>query len=140
VEGAAKVKLEVDEKGNVTDAKIAKSSGNPELDEAAVRAARKWKLENSKGSSQGIVAKVDFALEGSERARRAEERKKRREARRKRRQAETATEKKAPVATNSSPRRNEAAAPKPQQPQSPKPPQQPASSNQNRLREALRRP
>lgn len=85
VEGSAKVKLEVDRRGNVTDVKIAESSGNDDLDKEAVRAARRWKLENTKGGTQGVVAKVDFALEGSERARRAEERRKRRESRRKRR-------------------------------------------------------
>lgn len=140
VEGTAKVKLEVDEKGNVTDVKIAESSGNAALDEAAVRAASKWKLENPKRSTQGIVAKVDFALEGSERARRAEERQRRRTARKKRRTETANDEKKAPTAANSSPPPSQAAAPKPQQPQSLNPPQQPASSTQNRLREALRRP
>jgi len=42
-EGAAKIKVDVDDKGNVTNVRIAESSGNSDLDEAAIRAARRWK-------------------------------------------------------------------------------------------------
>lgn len=77
IEGTAKVKLEVDERGNVTDVKIAQSSGNDALDKEAVRAARRWKLKNPKGETQSVVAKVDFELEKSERSRRSRERRNR---------------------------------------------------------------
>lgn len=131
VEGSTKVKLEVDNKGNVTNVKLAQSSGNDDLDKEAVRAARRWKLKNPKGGTQGIVAKVDFALEGSQRARRAEERRKRREARRKRQQE----------AASSQQRPSQAAAPRQQQrqPQSTNNSQPAASDSQSRLRQVLRR-
>lgn len=86
IEGTAKVKLEVDDRGNVTDVKIAQSSGNDDLDKEAVRAARRWKLKNPKGGTQGVVAKVDFELEKSERSRRQSDRRREREARKKRRE------------------------------------------------------
>jgi TonB family protein len=136
VEGSTKVKLEVDERGNVTDVKVAQSSGNDDLDKEAVRAARRWKLKNPKGGTQGVVAKVDFALEGSQRARRAEERRKRREARRKRQQ-EAASSQQRP----SQQRPPQAAAPRQQQrqPQSTNNSQPAASDSQSRLRQVLRR-
>lgn len=130
VEGSTKVKLEVDDKGNVTDVKVAQSSGNDDLDKEAVRAARRWKLKNPKGGTQGVVAKVDFALEGSQRARRAEERRKRRQARRKRQQE----------AASSSQRPTQATAPRQQQQQAQPNNSQPAvSDSQSKLRRALRR-
>lgn len=86
IEGSAKVKLEVDDRGNVTDVKIAQSSGDDDLDKEAVRAARRWKLKNPKGGTQGVVAKVDFELEKSERSRRQSDRRREREARKKRRE------------------------------------------------------
>lgn len=131
VEGSTKVKLEVDQRGNVTDVKVAQSSGNDDLDKEAVRAARRWKLKNPKGGTQGVVAKVDFALEGSQRARRAEERRKRTQARRKRQQE----------AASSQQRPSQTAAPRQQQRQ-PQPTNnsQPApSDSQSRLRQVLRR-
>lgn len=131
IEGSTKVKLEVDNRGNVTDVKVAQSSGNADMDKEAVRAARRWKLKNPKGGTQGVVAKVDFALEGSQRARRAEERRKRREARRKRQQE----------AASSQQRPSGAATPRQQQRQ-PQPTNnsQPAQSDsQSRLRQVLRR-
>lgn len=131
IEGSTKVKLEVDDRGNVTDAKVAQSSGNADMDKEAVRAARRWKLKNPKGGTQGVVAKVDFALEGSQKARRAEERRKRRQARRKRQQE----------AASSPQRPSQAAAPRqPQRQPQPTNNSQPApSDSQSRLRQVLRR-
>lgn len=127
VEGTTKVRVSVDTGGNVTDVQIAQSSGNSALDEAALRAVRRWKFEQLNRARQGVVS-VNFALEGSERARLAEERQERREAARKKRgEAEEA----------SSPQRTEAAAPR-QQPQSPTPLQQ-APSDRSQLMDALRR-
>ena len=131
IEGTAKVKLEVDDRGNVTDVKIAQSSGNDALDKEAVRAAKRWKLKNPKGGSQGVVAKVDFELEKSERSRRSRERRKEREAARKKRQQEAASSSRPSQAT---PR---------QQPEQAQPPStsQPAVSNSpSRLQRALSRP
>lgn len=123
IEGSAKVKLEVDGRGNVTDVKIAQSSGNADLDEAAVRAARRWKLKNPKGGTQGVVAKVDFELEKSEQERRDRERRREREAARKKRQEEAA----------SSPQQQ-------QQAQSRDNSQPAVSGSESRLQRALSRP
>jgi TonB family protein len=131
IEGTAKVKLEVDDRGNVTDVKIAQSSGNDALDKEAVRAARRWKLKNPKGGSQGVVAKVDFELEKSERSRRSRERRKEREAARKKRREEAA----------SSSRPSQATPIQQQEQGQPPSASQPAVSNSpSRLQRALSRP
>lgn len=83
VEGSAKIKVDVDDKGNVTNVRVAESSGNRDLDEAAVRAARRWKFDTPNGARQGVSAKVDFELENSERSRRNRERRRKTEAARK---------------------------------------------------------
>ena len=130
IEGTAKVKLEVDDRGNVTDVKIAQSSGNEALDKEAVRAARRWKLKNPKGGTQGVVAKVDFELEKSERSRRSRERRER-EAARKKRQQEAA----------SSSRPSQAAPIQQQEQTQPPSASQPAVSNSpSRLQRALSLP
>lgn len=140
VEGAAKVAVDVDDKGNVTNVRVTQSSGDAELDEAAARAARRWKFDTPNGARQGVVAKVDFALEGSQRHRQVQEREKRRKVRRKR-QAVTAAETRTPVTTNTVPRRNAASAPRRQriQSQSPNRTQQAAPASQSKLRQTLSR-
>lgn len=80
VEGAAKIKVDVDDKGNVTNVQVAQSTGDAELDQAAVRAARRWKFDTPNGARQGVSARVDFALEGSERSRQIRERQRQRAA------------------------------------------------------------
>lgn len=80
VEGAAKIKVDVDDKGNVTNVQVAQSTGDAELDQAAVRAARRWKFDTPNGARQGVTARVDFALEGSERSRQIRERQRQRAA------------------------------------------------------------
>ncbi|MBD2740892.1 TonB family protein [Coleofasciculus sp. FACHB-1120] len=67
--GSAMLSFDVDDKGNVTNVRLSRSSGSRELDEAAVRAARNWKFDSSSGRQQGVPASVDFQLEGSERSR-----------------------------------------------------------------------
>ena len=130
MEGTTKVRVSVDTEGNVTNVQIAQSSGNSALDEAALKAVRRWKFEELNRARQGVVS-VNFALEGSERARLAEERQERREAARKKRQEAEAAAKTL--------RRTEAAAPRQQQPQSSTPPQQQAPSDRGRLQDALGR-
>lgn len=85
-EGRAEISVDVDDKGKVTNVRLARSSGHSELDQAAIREARRWKFKAPKGGRQGIVAKVDFAIEGSERSRQVRERRKQREATRRNRQ------------------------------------------------------
>lgn len=66
LQGQARVAVDVDANGNVTNVRIIQSSGHAELDEAAMRQARQWKFTPSASGRQGIGAKVDFQLEGSE--------------------------------------------------------------------------
>jgi len=66
LQGQARVAVDVDAEGNVTNVRLINSSGHAELDEAAVRQARQWKFTPSVAGRQGIGAKVDFQLEGTE--------------------------------------------------------------------------
>lgn len=129
-EGQPQVKVDIGSDGKATNVRLTRSSGNAELDKAAIRGARRAKFKAPKGGRQGVLVKVDFAIEGSKRHRQLEERKKRREeARRKRRQQiENAAK---------SPRPSQADAATQQQRQSPSPAQQAAPGNQD-LRDSLR--
>jgi len=66
LQGQVRVAVDVDANGNVTNVRLINSSGHLELDEAAIRQARQWKFTPSASGRQGIGAKVDFQLEGSE--------------------------------------------------------------------------
>lgn len=79
LEGKAEISVDVDGKGNVTDVRLARSSGHSELDKAALEEARRWKFKAPNGGARGVSAKVDFAIEGSERSRKLRERRKRRQ-------------------------------------------------------------
>jgi TonB family protein len=73
-QGRAQVSVDIDNRGNVTGVRLANSTGDRELDEAAIRAARNWKFDSAARRRQGIRASVDFQLEGSEGSRRSRER------------------------------------------------------------------
>lgn len=79
LEGQAKVAVDVDGNGHVISVRLLNSSGHAELDEAAIQAARKWKFSPSAAGQQGIPAKVDFQLEGSEYAQRSQAQRQQRE-------------------------------------------------------------
>jgi TonB family protein len=97
-EGRAEISVDVDDKGKVTNVRLARSSGHSELDEAAIREARRWKFDAPRGGRQGITAKVDFAIEGSERSRQVRERRRQREAVRRNRQSGTENATRKPAA------------------------------------------
>lgn len=80
LEGKAEINVDVDGKGNVTEVRLARSSGHSELDKAAIDEARRWKFKAPSGGKRSVSAKVDFAIEGSERSRKLRERRKRRSA------------------------------------------------------------
>ncbi|ABA21913.1 outer membrane transport energization protein TonB [Trichormus variabilis ATCC 29413] len=80
IEGRVEVAVDTDSQGNVTGARIARSSGNRELDEETLRQARNWKLKPAEGGRQGVAIATEFALQGSRRHRQVQEQKKRREA------------------------------------------------------------
>ena len=80
LEGKAEIKVDVDSKGNVTNVRLARTSGHSELDKAAVEQARNWKFNAPNGAAQGVTAKVDFAIEGSKKSRQIRERRRQRTA------------------------------------------------------------
>jgi len=49
---------------NVTNVRIAESSGNSDLDEAAIRAARRWKFDTPNGARQGSQPKLILLSRG----------------------------------------------------------------------------
>ncbi len=81
LEGKAEISVDVDNKGNVTNVRLARTSGHAELDKAAVEQARNWKFNAPNGAAQGVTAKVDFAIEGSKKSRQNRERRRQRAAR-----------------------------------------------------------
>lgn len=81
LEGKAEISVDVDSKGNVTNVRLARTSGHAELDKAAVEQARNWKFNAPNGAAQGVTAKVDFAIEGSKKSRQNRERRRQRAAR-----------------------------------------------------------
>jgi TonB family protein len=96
VEGRVEVAVDTDAEGNVTNARIVRSSGNRDLDEATLRQARDWKLKPSGNRRQGTRIATEYAIEGSQRHRELQGRARQRQTTavqpgRTRRQMETAT-------------------------------------------------
>ncbi|MBD6618343.1 energy transducer TonB [Komarekiella sp. 'clone 1'] len=89
IEGRVEVAVDTDEKGNVTNVRVAKSSGNRDLDEETLRQARNWKLKPASGGRQGVSIATEYAIQGSRRHRQAQEQKKRREAQQRNQQTAT---------------------------------------------------
>ncbi|WP_375467772.1 TonB family protein [uncultured Nostoc sp.] len=94
VEGRVEVAVDTDAQGNVTNVRIARSSGNRDLDEETARQAREWKLKPAEGGRQGVSIATEFAIKGSRRSRQVQERQTQREAQERTQQA---------AATNSTP-------------------------------------
>jgi TonB family protein len=80
VEGRVEVAVDTDAQGNVINVRVARSSGNRDLDEETVRQARDWKLKPAEGGRQGVSIATEFAIQGSRRSRQVQERKRQREA------------------------------------------------------------
>lgn len=79
IEGDTRLTFDVDEKGRATNVRVARSSGNEELDRAAVEAAQRWRLDSSASRRQNVSSTVAFELEGSRRQRQNRERRRQRE-------------------------------------------------------------
>ncbi|AFY31693.1 TonB family protein [Calothrix sp. PCC 7507] len=79
VEGRVEVAVDTDSDGNVTNVRIARSSGNRELDEETARQARDWKLKPATGGRQGVSIATEFAIQGSRRHSEAQKRRQQRE-------------------------------------------------------------
>ncbi|MEH2348024.1 MAG: TonB family protein [Nostoc sp.] len=80
VEGRVEVAVDTDAQGNVTNVRIARSSGNRDLDEETARQAREWKLKPAEGGRQGVSIATEFAIKGSRRSRQVQERQTQRQA------------------------------------------------------------
>ncbi|WP_414512034.1 TonB family protein [Nostoc sp. PCC 9305] len=89
VEGRVEVAVDTDAEGNVTNVRIARSSGNRDLDEETKRQARDWKLKPAEGGRQGVSIATEFALQGSRRYRQVQERKTQRQAQERERSQQT---------------------------------------------------
>ncbi|BBD65699.1 TonB family protein [Nostoc commune NIES-4072] len=90
VEGRVEVAVDTDAQGNVTNVRVARSSGNRDLDEETMRQARNWKLKPAEGGRQGVSIATEFAIKGSRRSRQVQERQARRQAEEKTRQTTAA--------------------------------------------------
>ena len=107
IEGRVEVAVDIDAKGDVTNVRIIRSSGNRRLDEEIRKQANNWKLQPSERGREGISIATDFTLEGSQRHRQVQERKKKQETSRSRetsRQTESSSS--SPTATTSAPTRS----------------------------------
>ena len=82
IQGRVEVAVDTDAQGNVTNVRIARSSGNRELDEETKRQARNWKLKPSEGGRQGVAIATEYVLRNDRRRyEQVQERKRQREAR-----------------------------------------------------------
>lgn len=62
IEGMATVKVTVGGAGQVTNCSIWRSTGNADLDAAALKAVRGWKFTPAKNASADVLVKVSFRL------------------------------------------------------------------------------
>jgi protein TonB len=70
IEGKAIVEVSVDSNGKVVDVKISSSSGNKELDDAAMDAAKSWVFTPDAAGKSGVEAlqvPVNFSVGGGSR-------------------------------------------------------------------------
>lgn len=107
IEGRVEVAVDINAKGDVTNVRLLRSSGNRRLDEEIKKQASNWKLQPSEGGRQGISIATDFTLEGSQRHRQVQERKRKQEtsgSRETSRQTESSGS--SPTATTSTPTRS----------------------------------
>ncbi|WP_017651896.1 energy transducer TonB [Fortiea contorta] len=80
IEGRVEVAVDTDDQGNVTNVRVARSSGNRELDEETLRQARDWKLKPAAGGRRGVSIGTEFAIQGSRRHSEVQQRRQQREA------------------------------------------------------------
>jgi TonB family protein len=98
VEGSPKVQFDVDENGKTTNVRLARSSGDSELDAAAVEQAREFRLKPSAAGRRNVQASANYVQKGSQREREVEERRRQREQRRQQSEAQESQQ----VASNNS--------------------------------------
>ncbi len=79
IEGNPKVQFDVDENGRTINVRLARSSGNNELDAAAVEQAREFKLKPSAAGKRNVQVSANYVQRGSRQERQVEERRRQRE-------------------------------------------------------------
>ncbi|MEH2338257.1 TonB family protein [Nostoc sp.] len=94
IEGRTGLAFDTDDQGNVTNVRVASSSGNRELDEEQVRQAREWKFNPAQGGRRGVRVNSAAFKEDSQQYRQYQQQRKR--------QAEERTQQ-AAAAANSTP-------------------------------------
>ena len=79
VEGSPVVLIDTDANGNVLGVSLVRSSGDAALDQAAIRAARGWRLETGGYAVSNIPIEIEMNIRGSRRHRASQRRGERRE-------------------------------------------------------------
>lgn len=74
LEGTVQVVFDADRNGNVSNVRVANSSGHDILDRAATQAVKGWKLRSSNSEQPGILQSFTFAKKGSDIEQQARER------------------------------------------------------------------
>jgi TonB family protein len=80
VEGRVEVAVDTDSKGNVTNVRLIRSSGNEKLDREHLQRAQKWKLKPNDEGRQEVKISTEYAIRGSRRYQKLQERKNKQEA------------------------------------------------------------
>jgi TonB family protein len=62
-QGSVRVRVKVDTEGRVEDVEIVRSSGDREVDRAALRAVRRWEYASAIHEGRPVTAVVDEILE-----------------------------------------------------------------------------
>jgi TonB family protein len=62
IEGRVELSVDIDAKGDVTNVRILRSSGNEKLDEDVKRQASNWKFQPSEGGRQGISIAIQITF------------------------------------------------------------------------------
>ncbi len=72
IEGEPKINVQFDANGNVVSVTLVHTSGNPELDQAALASAQRWRFDAG-GQSGSVSVEIPFVIEGSDRHREAQQ-------------------------------------------------------------------
>ncbi len=79
LQGTVKLVFDADRNGNISNVRVANSSGHDILDRAATDAVKDWKLASSDSAQQGISQSFTFAKKGSDTESLARERREKQE-------------------------------------------------------------
>jgi TonB family protein len=61
-EGVVTLRIIIDEQGNVNNVELVQSSSHKVLDDAAINAVKKWKLQNHSGKKFAVVVPINFKI------------------------------------------------------------------------------